>query len=316
MPELLQPKTYLVGSTQIENEGMLDYLRDTNQMGFDESVGAAKELHDGEILASMAAKLCYKSLVVGQNVNVTKTRDIPENLKSVINAGHSSVWGHVVFNFITTNCSRLFTHELIRHEVGTETDVPGIPLGLHEWSQTSGRYVRLEKIGVAWDPILEGCEDLANAHIAATEDLVYLLECRKGLRVPPTEYPMAVPEAALASFYSTEEKQKYRWIPNDKLNFDTKKKLTSAIRRFAMNGQVNEIFWSANLRALRHMFQMRTGRHAEWEIRLVFGQVYQILKEKLKIALFDAQEELVDGLIEVSGLKTQPYMEIPSASGK
>ncbi len=314
MPELLQPKTYLVGSTQIESDGMIDYLKETGQLGFVDSVSAAQEegLHDGEILASMAAKICYKSLVPGQNVNVTKTRDIPENIKACIAAGHSSVFGHVVFNFITTNCSRLFTHELIRHEVGTEIDVPGIPLGLHEWSQTSGRYVRLEKIGVAWDPILEGCEDLATAHIAATEDLVYLMECRKGLRIPNLKYPNADPYRCLKSpsqaWIQDEEK---RWVPNDKLNFDTKKKLTSAIRRFAMNGQVNEIFWSANLRALRHILQMRTGRHAEWEIRLVFGQVYQLLKAKLKVSLLDAKEEVIEGLLEVSGMKTQAYQEIP-----
>ncbi len=307
MGNLIQPKTYLVGSTRME-EGMSDYLRDTDNLGFADSIRDARKdgLHDGECLISFGAKLCYKSLTLGQNANVTKVRDIKDNIAACIKAGHSSVFGHCVVNFVTTNCSRLFTHELIRHEVGTEVDVP--PLGgLHEWSQTSGRYVRLERIDIAFDPILEGCEELVADHLTATEDLVYLLECKTGLRVPNPKDPTA-PEWSWTT--PREDGVRYeggKWIPNDALDFDRKKKLTSAIRRVAPNGQVNEIFYSINLRALRHILQMRTARHAEWEIRLVFNQIYQLVRSKFPATFSDAKETDVDGLLEISGMRTTSY---------
>ena len=90
-------------------------------------------------------------------------------------------------------------------------------------------------------------------------------------------------------------------------NFDRKKKVTSALRRFAPNGQSNEIAFTLNLRTLRHTIMVRTARHAEWEIRHVFGQVYLLLKDKYPTIFHGAKEQFVDGLIKVSGMKLQPY---------
>lgn len=327
MGEFRQPKTYLVGSSAMELDGLYDYLRDTKQEDFMDSVTLAKKagLHDGECLLSFGAKLCYKSLILGQNANVTRVRDIPDNIKGCIQAGHSSVFGHCVLNFVTTNCSRVFTHELIRHEVGTWPDIPPLE-GLHEWSQTSGRYVRLDAVDIVWDDILSGCEDLGTHLLGTVEDTVYLMECRKGLRMPPpgtdckaSEYVYwrsMAPKDELGPEAQQEWQDKCRatkWVPNDKMPFDIKKKITSAIRRFAVNGQVNEILWSINLRALRHALQMRTNRHAEYEIRLVFGQVFDIVRKKFAVAFSDAKVEIVNGLPEVTGMRTQPYAPKPIA---
>jgi len=51
---------------------------------------------------------------------------------------------------------------------------------------------------------------------------------------------------------------------------------------------------------------MRTSRHAEWEIRFVFNQVYDICVNKFPLIFCDAKVEEVDGLTEVSGMKLQP----------
>jgi thymidylate synthase (FAD) len=83
------------------------------------------------------------------------------------------------------------------------------------------------------------------------------------------------------------------------LDFARKKKLTSALRRIAPNGQTNEIGFTVNLRALRFTILKRTDRAAEWEIRYVFNQVYQIAKKLVPTLFCDATEEQVDGLIEV-----------------
>ena len=91
------------------------------------------------------------------------------------------------------------------------------------------------------------------------------------------------------------------------MDFAEKKKLTSALRRILPNGQANEIGWSINLRALRHLIQLRTSRHAEWEIRSVFAEVFNITNRLFPDMFYDAQTEEVDGIIEVSGMRSQPY---------
>jgi thymidylate synthase (FAD) len=305
----VSPQTFLTGFTTAHMPGLEAYLAATNQTDFLESWQAAKDegLSDGECLCSFYAKLCYASLVLGKNNNLTRVRDIPSNLENVLDVGHSSVLGHATLNFVTTSCSRILTHELVRNHVGTE------------FSQTSGRYVRLDKINLVHDSILDDCKDLLTGAVTNDEDTIYLIECRKGLRVPAPAFPQAAANYCLGNFLvgpGGANPRDARWVPNDKLPFDKKKKLTSAIRRIAPNGQSNEIGWSINLRALRHVIQMRTGRHAEWEIRLVFNQVYDLVAEKFPKIFCDAKIEDVDGLKEISGMRTQPYQLTPEQALK
>jgi thymidylate synthase ThyX len=91
------------------------------------------------------------------------------------------------------------------------------------------------------------------------------------------------------------------------MDFDEKKKLTSAMRRILPMGLGIELGCGMNIRALRHVIMLRTNRHAEWEIRKVFHDVYLLVKEKFPTLFFDAKEEIVDDLIEVTGMTTQPY---------
>lgn len=265
MGKLVSPKVFLVGFTEIEWEGLERYLEYVGALDFLESARAAQDegLSGGEILCSCFAKLCYKSLVLGQNKNVTRVRDVPDNLRNCFDSGHGSVFEHCQINFIVTDCSRVFTHELVRHRVGTA------------FSQTSGRYVRGDAIDVVFDPILE----------QVREDVLALQE------IIERRYRDMVAKLRL----------------DEMTDFDLKKKVTSALRRMLPNGQSNEMGFSLNLRSLRQTVQVRTGRHAEWEIREVFGQVYQLVKVRFPLAFHGAVEQVIDGLVEVSGMKLQPY---------
>lgn len=66
----------------------------------------------------------------------------------------------------------------------------------------------------------------------------------------------------------------------DALQFNEKKKLTSAMRRLAPDGLTTTIGWTANFRALRHVLEMRTALGAEEEIRIVFDQVAEIVTKR------------------------------------
>lgn len=265
MSKLVTPKVYLVGQTEVNIDEITKYLDDSDNTDFLKSIEEAQAagISTAEILCSLFAKMCYKSLTLGQNKNVIRIRDIKDNLIGCFKTGHGSIFEHISFNFIAADCSRVFTHELIRHR-------PGMA-----YSQNSGRYIRVDEIDIVFDPILEPVKD----DIIETIDFI---------------------------------EKKYKEI-EDKLNinnlkdFELKKKLTSALRRIAPNGQSNEIAFTANLRSLRHLILVRTSRHAEWEIRVIFEQVYKIMKEKYPLMFADAKEEVVDGIIEVSGMKMQPY---------
>lgn len=263
----VKPSVYLLGFTEVDDAELTRYLKDT---GNDEFMILYRNALDmgvksAECLASFFAKLCYSSLSLGKNDNITQTRDIPANLAACFSHGHSSVFGHINFNFVITNCSRVFTHELVRHHVGTE------------YSQTSGRYVRTEQIKVVWDPIL----DPIQKDIEATLDYLQI------------KYRNACEDMKL----------------NDpKQSFDYKKKVTSALRRiFLPNGIANEIGFTLNVRAARHIIQMRTSGHAEWEIRYVFAQIFEILSKNYPLLFADARVRMVDDLPEVYGMRTTPY---------
>lgn len=62
-------------------------------------------------------------------------------------------------------------------------------------------------------------------------------------------------------------------------NFSKKKQLTSMFRRIAPIGLATQIMFTANIRALRHMISMRTAKHAEIEIRVVFDKVARLCKQ-------------------------------------
>lgn len=274
--KFVTPSTYFVGFTAVNMSEVRRYLEDTGNHEFLESWVAAIEegISPAEALCSMFAKLCYDALTVGKNANVSRVRDISNNIDGCFNHGHGSVFEHVNFNFIVSRCSRVFTHELVRHRVGTA------------FSQTSGRYCRPMpdeggelSIDFVHDPILDKVD--------------YMVE--QALRQNMTIYRQMVDEMNV-----------------DNMDFETKKKVTSALRRILPNGQANEIAVSFNIRSIRHMVTMRTSRHAEWEIRKVFQDIYLAIKEKFPKVFYGATEEEIDGILEISGMKLLPHERVES----
>jgi thymidylate synthase (FAD) len=76
--------------------------------------------------------------------------------------------------------------------------------------------------------------------------------------------------------------------------FEVKKEVTSALRRLAPIGLSTDIIWTANVRTLRHVIEMRTAPGAEEELRLVFRQVGAVMRAEAP-ALFQDFVEDTDG---------------------
>jgi thymidylate synthase (FAD) len=311
MPGFVLPKVYLVGATQMEMDGVKAFLRETGQEAFLEEVYEAEVqgVPGGMILCSIYAKLCYRAFTLGKNTNLTRTRSIEANIQGTFAQGHGSVFEHCLLNFIVTGCSRVYTHEQVRHrqqpprnnQDALDNDLAGDGVA---YSQTSGRYCRLDELNLVIPPDLDPCKDLLWKCLGTIEDTVYLMECKLGLREPPKDFPKILPENVAIT-----GDERTRWVPSDRLPFDVKKKLTSAIRRIAPNGQDNEMGMSLNIRSVRHVVELRTAPSAEWEIRYIYAQVYRLLNERFPLLFSDATvvEDAGDGLPWVRGMKQQPY---------
>lgn len=73
----------------------------------------------------------------------------------------------------------------------------------------------------------------------------------------------------------------------DTMSFAQKKKATSFMRRFLPNGVATDLVWTANIRTLRHVIEVRTAAGAEEEIRGVFGQVAEIMQQEAPLLFGD-----------------------------
>lgn len=107
------------------------------------------------------------------------------------------------------------------------------------------------------------------------ESLRYVRLTDIGFRVPPALEP--VREQVLSIVEQLEEFQvsaaEQLGIDRDGVPFHVKKEVTSALRRLAPIGLSTDILWTANVRTLRHVIEMRTAPGAEEELRLVFDEV-------------------------------------------
>jgi thymidylate synthase (FAD) len=256
-PNFVLPKVFFIGSTSLNLDSIKEYLEETNQTSFIEEIEQAEKegLNRGEILCSFYAKLCYASLTTTKNKNISKVRAISDNLLNILETGHGSVLEHCYLNFVVTDCSRVFTHELVRHRVGTS------------FSQTSGRYVRNDVLKLVVDPILE-----------------------------PVQREIEILRKQIEDGYKAIETRMMDGVED----FSKKKKITSALRRIMPNGQSNEIGFGCNLRTLRQTIEARTSRHAEWEIRVIFNQIYLLVKDKYPMIFSDSKVELIDNEYEIT----------------
>lgn len=114
------------------------------------------------------------------------------------------------------------------------------------------------------------------------ESLRYVRLTDIGFRVPPALEP--VREQVLSIVEQLEEFQKSAaaelGIDAEGVPFHVKKEVTSALRRLAPIGLSTDIVWTANVRTLRHVIEMRTAQGAEEELRLVFDQIARVMQKE------------------------------------
>lgn len=128
------------------------------------------------------------------------------------------------------------------------------------------------------------------------ESLRYVRLTDLGFRVPPALGP--IKEQVLNLVEQLEEFQvsaaEALGLDDEGIPFAVKKEVTSALRRLAPIGLSTDIVWTANLRTLRHVIEMRTSTSAEEELRMVFNRVAEIITAEVP-ALFQDFSRRDDG---------------------
>ncbi len=247
----VEPTVFFVGETGVNEAGIQAYLAHVGAPEWKTNPSSA-----GELLIEVNGRMCYRSFKPGLNPNVSKIREGNDvYIGNIIKQQHGSVIEHATASFIFADVSRVFTHELVRHRVGTAM------------SQESLRFVRLDEIRF-WFP-------------AWAKQDPELMERGREVVQKLEEFQLW-----LAKHFNLD-------APG--LAFHVKKAKTSFMRRFAPDGLATAIGFTANHRAWRHMIEYRTAEGAEEEIRLVFDKVARIMKEKFPNLYADFQPMPVEG---------------------
>jgi thymidylate synthase (FAD) len=255
------PSVFLIARPSIDLDGLRGYLADVGgESWLDLRLGEAADgatsadtgtthaedtqgsdasalgaVNAGELLVEFGGRACYRSWEPGLNPNVSRIRtDRQAYFANILRSGHGSVLEHANYSFAIRNCSRVFTHELVRHRAGSA------------FSQESLRYVRLTDIGFRVPPALEPVRDQVLSIVEQLEEFQLSAAATLG-------------------------------IDEEGVPFHVKKEVTSALRRLAPIGLSTDIVWTANVRTLRHVIEMRTAEGAEEELRLVFDKVARMM---------------------------------------
>ncbi len=251
------PEVFLLAQSRSLHEGAEKWLQQQGVgeggicrlMG--ESVGCGDQT-SAETIVQLAGRRCYKSFEVGLNPNIMKIReDVVEYIDNILKVGHGSVLEHVTFTFALENVSRVFTAEMNRHRAGCAI------------SEGSMRFIRLEDIPY-WIPtsIQENMDDSPG------------LRAKKQL----SRDLMAVAfQDAEYHYKKIVEVWKDELAEDSK--FKDKKAVTSMMRRIIPIGVASGGVWTLNLRALRHVFEMRCSEQAEEEILLVATKMLDLMRD-------------------------------------
>ena len=241
---LKSPGIAMISKPDVNNLGIGNFLE-----GFPKDYEFIKYLKDpvklppAEKLTKVAGQTCYMSFGPKRTWN----KEAQKYFDNIIFSGHGSVMEHANFTFLIWGVSRSFTHELVRHRAGCA------------YSQVSQRYVSgrvlrfVERVEYQRDKVLhklfEERIDRTYKEYSEMTDYLYAKQ-EKGYKI-----------------LSGEEKT------------DLRKKVQQVSRSLLPNETEAPIVVTANVRAWRHMINMRASDHAEVEIRNVFFNIFKILKD-------------------------------------
>jgi thymidylate synthase (FAD) len=241
-PYLKAPGVVMLARPRTNVAGLAGFLEGFDpDLGFSAYVDDATRLPDSSQLCKIAGQVCYASFGPRRTTN----ENAAAYFERLTSAGHGSVLEHASFSFLLYGISRSVTHELVRHRAGVG------------FSQISQRFVSGSVLRFVERPEYQGDEELhgffeervdrAGAEYGEMADR--LLERQEG------------GDSMLSADYKT----------------DARKKVQQTARSLLPNETEAPMVFTGNVRALRHIVEMRADAHAESEIRNLAVRIFLCL---------------------------------------
>jgi thymidylate synthase (FAD) len=265
-PYLKLPGVVMLARPRTNVAGLAGFLEGFDpELGFPAYLDDPTRLPDSSQLCKTAGQVCYSSFGPRRTTN----ENAAVYFERLTSAGHGSVLEHASFSFLLYGISRSVTHELVRHRAGVG------------FSQTSQRYVSGSVLRFVERPEYQSDEELhrlfeERADRAAAEYREMadrLLERQEG------------GNSMLSADYKT----------------DARKKVQQTARSLLPNETEAPMVFTGNVRALRHIVEMRADAHAESEIRNLAVRIFLCLVTADPILFGDYRiGELPDGTFTVT----------------
>jgi len=266
---LTEPEVFLLSEPQLNREGARDWL---DHLGADKF--ELRELvSDAAQLIELAGRQCYMSFNVELNPNLTMVRnDIVKYMDNLLASRHGSVLEHASFTFAINNVSRVYTGEMNRHRAGMAI------------SERSMRFIRYTDIPF-WMPFSMRENDEDNETLAEAKETSRFIFEHVFLEVEKNY-------TRLVQIWGLDDPERMKELFGEEggASFKNKKHITSALRRIIPMGVSTGGVWTGNIRALRHIFEMRCSAAAEEEILFVAGKMLEIMMEKVPTLFKDFEK--------------------------
>jgi thymidylate synthase (FAD) len=260
------PGVVMLSKPQVNVRGLGGFLEGFDpELGFPAYIDDPIELPDSSQLCKTAGQLCYASFGPRRTTN----ENAAAYFERLTSAGHGSVLEHASFSFLLYGISRSVTHELVRHRAGV-----GI-------SQVSQRYVSGSVLRFVERPEYQDDGELHQLFEERVDRAAAEYEEMAGRLLERQERG----EALLDAEYRT----------------DARKKVQQTSRSLLPNETEAPMVFTGNVRALRHIIEMRADEHAESEIRTLAVRLFLCLVRSDPILFGDYQlQSLPDGTHKVT----------------
>ena len=265
-PYLKSPGVVVLARPQTNVAGLAGFLEGFDpDLRFPEYLDDPIELPDSSQLCKTAGQTCYASFGPRRSKN-----DIAAAyFERLTSAGHGSVLEHSNFSFLLYGISRSVTHELVRHRAGTG------------FSQISQRYVSGNVLRFVERPEYQEDEELHELFEERADRAAAEYEAMADRLLGRQEGGASM----LSADYKT----------------DARKKVQQTARSLLPNETEAPMVFTGNVRALRHIIEMRADSHAESEIRNLAIRIFLCLRTVDPILFGDYElAELLDGTYTVS----------------
>jgi thymidylate synthase (FAD) len=222
-----------------------------------------RKLDDGAELCKFAGQTCYLSF----GEKRTRNKDAKTYFDNIKSSGHGSVLEHANYSFIVWGIDRACSHELVRHRAG------------FAYSQLSQRYVNGRTLRFVERPEYQESERLH-------------FEFETHIDRAAEQYDM---RADLLSAGLKRRDQWELWTPTER-----RKAVNQAARNALPNETETAVVITGNVRAWRHLLEMRASQHADLPIAGLTLRIAAILKEVSPILFDDYIEGVVGSRTDLS----------------